>query len=137
MQTKFSNSSQEGQTYEKNEKTGEIRNQQTVAGSANLAGNITQQITAVDMQTAIASVQNSIQALAGTAVNVQANWTHAGILDELVTFVKMLVTGKIHTDHGIDTTLSYEFNGTQTTTKHIDTEVWLPVNGSVSYVWFS
>jgi hypothetical protein len=137
VQTKFSNSSTPGQTFEKNEKTGEVRNQLVVAGSADLAGNLSQQITALDTSTLIDTVQNEIQALAGTEINVQGHWSHSGVIDEIVTFVKMLITGKIHTTHGIDTTLSYNFNGTQTTTKHIDTEVWLPVNGSISYIWFN
>lgn len=136
--TKFSNQSTEGQTYEQNEQTGETRNQQTAFGSAHLSGSSFLNTVIKQIQKAIERIKQTVSAAAQLDVNLAAKWKTEGGLSILQTFFDMLRTGKIHTDHGIDATLDYNWQGPKSISKHIDLEIWLPVNGDVQHhAWAS
>lgn len=131
--TKFANQSSEGQTYEQNEQTGETRNQQYVSGSADLSGSSFLDTVVKQIQKAIERVRQEVSARVNLDVNLSAKWKAEGGLSILRTFFDMLRTGKIHTDHGIDATLDYYWQGSKSISKHIDLEIWLPVNGDVQH----
>jgi len=67
-------------------------------------------------------------------VCVTAKWQTQNLGDTALTLWNILTSGKIVTRNGFDVTVSYDFNGTQQKTYHVDVKAVLPVEGNVK--WF-
>jgi len=110
----------------------------TVEGSASLLADWLNQFWEDSTNTFISRLRQELRERLDPRnyIDVKGYWkTEPLSLDTFMTMWNIITTGTIVTRHGFDVTVTYNFNGEQTKTFHVDTRVRLPVRGDVS--WFN
>ena len=143
--TRFENNSEEGKqgiTWVRRRQMcpedPEVYEWETVEGSASLSAGWLNQFWEDSSNTFISRLTQELRDRLDPRnyIDVKGYWkTEPLSLDTFMTMWNIITTGTIVTRHGFDVTVTYNFNGEQTKTFHVDTRVRLPVKGDVS--WFN
>jgi len=116
----------------------EVYEWETVEGSASLSAGWLNQFWEDTTNTFISRLGQELKDRLDPRnyADVKGYWkTEPLSFDTFMTMWNIITTGTIVTRHGFDVTVSYNFNGEQTKTFHVDTRVRLPIRGDVS--WFN
>jgi len=136
--TKFTNWSEEGETWEENKKTGETRNRHKVDGSADLSGNFDEIINLRDIDEKLAKIKDRTikKTEPDLSINIKSDFKKSGYFDLLKSIFDLLVVGKIYIDDSITVTVRYKWRGeTKEVSKDIDIRAWLPVGDVNWHAW--
>lgn len=106
-----------------------------VAKSADLISNWTHELKEKTTGKRLGNVSQSASVLKGKTVSKTSHWKSGNLLDFIIQILNILITGGVTTRNGYDVTVSYEWKGTQTKSKHIDKTVWLPIEGNIVWWW--
>lgn len=130
--TAFQNLSTPGQTVKSNPKTGETKDPQDIAGSADLTGWATEMTKARDAGDEILSLLDKFipGTPPGSEVHVTGQFEKQGLKSLLETLWGIFVTGQVATNASFDVKLEYQWMGqTKTDERHVEMFVVAPVNG--------
>jgi hypothetical protein len=110
---------------------------ENVEGSASLLGNWLNKFWEDSTGTFISELWQELKERVDPRnyVTVSGHWkTDPLSLETFQTMWSIFTTGTIVTRHGFDVTVTYNFNGTQTKTYHVDLRVRLPIKGDISWL---
>jgi len=108
---------------------------EVIEGSADLESSFVHEIVESKTDEVLDEISDKISAKMNEAISAKAHWKTKGLGDLIFTIVKILMTGGVVTENGYDITVTYEFRGSRSESKHIDMKVWIPVKGYIRLVW--
>jgi len=108
---------------------------EVIEGSADLESSFIHEIVESKTDEVLDEITDKISAKMKEAISAKAHWKTKGLGDLIFTIVKILMTGGVVTENGYDITVTYEFRGSRSESKHIDMKVWIPVKGYIQLVW--
>jgi len=128
--SRFDNRSEEGQKCVDEEC-------EPVSGSADLLGEFYHLMKSLDLDKVLDEMRDTIRrTFPKTWIDIETRFEVRGWGEVIWDLINLLVTGKIRTYDGIDVTVKYIWRDeTRTVKKHFDIEVWLPVEGDISWEW--
>lgn len=135
--TEFFNKSEEGETWEENVKTGEVRNREKVKGSADLSGNFFEEIILREIQEKLAEIRNVIKKTQPDAkIQIESEFEKKGYLEMIKSILDLLLTGRIYVDDKIKVRIAYSWLGEgRTIEREIKVEAYLPVENVYWHLW--
>lgn len=127
--TEFFNKSEEGETWEENVKTGEVRNREKVKGSAELSGDFFEEVILREIQEKLAEIKNIIKRTKpDDKIRIESEFEKKGYLEMIKSILSLLLTGSIYVDDKIKVRVSYTWLGEERVTeKEIRVKAYLPV----------
>jgi len=105
-----------------------------IAKSADLISNWTHELKEKTTNARLGRLSQNASVSRGMNVSKTSHWKSGSLWDFIVQVLNILITGGVTTRNGYDITVTYEWKGTQTKSKHIDKTVWLPIVGDI--VWY-
>lgn len=113
---------------------------ETISGSADLESAFEHEIVESKTDEVLDKITDKITAKMNEAISVEAHWktperqyTTKALTDLIFTIVKLFMTGGVTTENGYDVTVTYEFRGSKSQSKHIDMKIWIPVEGRIGW----
>jgi len=135
--TEFFNKSKEGETWEENVKTGEVRNRKKVKGSADLWGNFFERIILRKIREKLAEIRNVIRKTRpNVKIQIESNFEKRGYLEMIKTILNLLLTGSIYVDDKIRVRVSCVWLGEERVIeREIRVRAYLPVENVHWHLW--
>jgi len=106
-----------------------------IKGSADLVSQWAHEFKEKTTGKLLGNVTQNADPVIGQTISKSSYWKTGDLLDLIIQIFNILLTGTVTTSNGYDITVSYDWNGTQTRTKHIDKSVRLPIKGDLTVVW--
>ena len=108
---------------------------ENIKGSADFASQWAHEFKEKTTDKLMGKVSQNADPKIGQTISRNSYWKTGDLLDLIIQVFNILLTGTITTTNGYDVTVSYDWNGTKTKTKHIDKTVRLPIKGDITVVW--
>jgi len=135
--TEFFNKSEEGETWEENIKTGEVRNREKVKGSADLSGNFFEEVILRKIREKLAEIRNVIKKTKpNVKIQIESAFEKKGYLETIKSILNLLLTGSIYVDDKIKVRVSYIWLGEEKVIeREIRVRAYLPVENVHWHLW--
>lgn len=106
-----------------------------VSGSADLVSSWTHEFKEKTTNQRLGRISQSASVLKGKNISKTSHWKSGSLWDFIIQLLNILITGGVTTRNGYDVTVTYDWKGSQTKSKHIDKTVWLPIEGNIVWWW--